>query len=163
MTRATADLCDEHPERARPLPPVFADYGGTPAFGGPVSTLRVLEDWRPVLAALDEAGAGRVLVVDGGGSTKRAVLGERLLTRACDLGWAGVVIYGAVRDTALTRRLPIGLRALATAPKRGERGGPAERDVPVEIAGVAVAPGELLYADEDGIVVVSAELSTALT
>jgi regulator of ribonuclease activity A len=149
---ATADLCDEHDD-ARPLEAIFHDYGGTPLFHGPVSTVQAPGDYRPVLAALQEAGRGRVLVVDGGGRRDRAILGERLLTLAHRNGWRGVVVWGAVRDTYHTRKIPVGLRALAAAPRRGDTAGATARDVAVEIAGAVVRPGDQLYADADGIVV----------
>jgi regulator of ribonuclease activity A len=149
----TADLCDAHPERVRVADPVFRDYGGVHAFSGVISTVRVREDYRPVLRALDEPGRGRVLVVDGGGSTSRAILGERLLGTGRRNGWAGVVINGAVRDTALTAAIPIGLRALGTTPQRGESGAETARDVAVEFAGIVFPPGGRLWADADGMIV----------
>ena len=152
--RPTADLCDEHPAAARVLPPLRS-YGGRRVFAGRVSTLRVYEDWRPVLAVLDDPGDARVLVVDAGASLARAVLGGRLLTRAHERGWAGVVVHGAVRDLAETREVDIGLRALGTAPMRGESGAASARDVVLDLQGVRVAPGDVLHADEDGIVVLA--------
>ena len=153
MITPTADLCDAHPDGVQVFAGAFHDYGGHASFGGPAATLRVSEDWRPVLAALDEPGHGRVLVVDTGGSVRRAVLGERLLTRAAERGWAGVIVNGAVRDTAMTRRIGAGLRALAAVPMRGESGDPGERDGTLTLAGATVAPGDEVWADEDGIVV----------
>ena len=153
MTTPTADLCDAHPDAVRVLAADFHDYGGRASFGGPVATLRVHEDWRPVLAALDEPGHGRGLVVDTGGSVRRAVLGERLLTRAAERGWAGVIVNGAVRDTAATRRIAAGLRALATTPMRGESGDAGDRGGTLTVAGATIAPGDEVYVDEDGIVV----------
>jgi regulator of ribonuclease activity A len=156
---ATADLCDAHGDRVRVAASVFRDFGGARAFHGAIATVQVAEDWRPVLAALQEPGRGRVLVVDGGGSLRRAILGDKLLTVARGNGWAGVVVFGAVRDTAVTAGIPVGLRALGTAPCRGESGAATARDVPVEFAGIAFAPGEHLWADADGIVVADAELA----
>jgi regulator of ribonuclease activity A len=153
VTTPTADLCDAHPDAVQVLAGGFHDYGGSASFGGPVATLRVHEDWRPVLAALDEPGHGRVLVVDAGGSVRRAVLGERLLTRAAERGWAGVIVNGAVRDTAATRQIAAGLRALATAPMRGESGDAGERNGSLTFAGATVRPDDEVWADEDGIVV----------
>jgi regulator of ribonuclease activity A len=153
VTTPTADLCDAHPGAVQVLAGGFHDYGGRASFGGPAATLRVHEDWRPVLAALDEPGAGRVLVVDAGGSARRAVLGERLLTRAAERGWAGVIINGAVRDTAATRRIAAGLRALATVPMRGESGDAGERGGTLTFAGATVGPGDEVWADADGIIV----------
>lgn len=150
---ATADLVDAHPGRLHAVLAVFHDYGGAHTFHGPIATLRVDEDYRPVLRELERPGAGRVLVVDGGGSLHRAILGERLLHTAARNGWAGVVINGAVRDTAQTREVPIGLRALGVIPQRGESGELDHADRPVTFAGATFRPGEWLWADADGMVV----------
>ncbi len=150
---ATADLMDAHPGRLRAVLLPLHDHGGVTRFTGEIATLRVDRDWRPVLRELEQAGAGRVLVVDGGGALDRAVLGERLLGTAARNGWAGVVIHGAVRDTALTRAIPIGLRALGTTPERGQSGAGTERQCVLEFGGARFTPGERLWADADGIVV----------
>ena len=160
---ATADLCDAHPGRVRVAAQILRDYGGRRSFHGRITTLRAVEDYRPVLRALEEPGAGRVLVVDGGGSLRRAILGERLLGLAARNGWAGVVIHGAIRDSALTAGIPIGLRALGTTPCRGESGAAGARDVPVEFAGLVFGPGEWLWADHDGLVIGEASLAEAAT
>jgi regulator of ribonuclease activity A len=152
-TWATADLADAHPGTVHAVLAVFTDFGGVRKFHGPIATLRVDEDYRPVLRELQQPGHGRVLVVDGGGSLHRAILGERLLHTAARNGWAGVVINGAVRDTAQTREIPIGLRALGVIPQRGESGEPDHADQPVTFAGASFVPGEWLWADADGIVV----------
>lgn len=156
--QATADLCDAHAEEMRVATPLLRDYGGARSFRGEITTLRSVEDYRPVLRALEEPGRGRVLVVDGGGSLRRAILGERLLHTARRNGWAGVVINGAVRDSAMTLEIPIGLRALGTVPCRGESGAVGVRDMPVEFAGVVFRPGEWLWSDPDGMVVGDASL-----
>jgi len=150
---ATADLCDAHPERVCVVTTPMLDLGGTPRFRGEVRTLRVFEDYRPVLSELTQQGRGCVLVVDGGGSIERAVLGEHLLGHAASNGWAGVVVFGAVRDTRITRAIPTGLRALATISQRGESGHATERMIPVKVGGVSASPGDWLWADDDGIVI----------
>ncbi|MEP6572320.1 MAG: ribonuclease E activity regulator RraA [Gemmatimonadota bacterium] len=154
----TADLCDAHPDRVRVAEAIFRDYGGSREFTGEISTVRVREDYRPILQALSEPGRNRVLVVDGGGSVSRAILGEKLLGTAQRNGWAGVVVNGAVRDTALTTLIPIGLRALGTIPQRGESGAHSARDEPVVFAGITFTPGGRLWADVDGIIVADGEL-----
>lgn len=154
----TADLADLHPGVIHAALAGFHDLGGVRKFAGEIATLVVDEDWRPVLAILEESGAGRVLVVDGGGSLDRAILGERLLHTAAASGWAGVVVNGAVRDTAVTREIPVGLRALGVVPQRGESGEPSHRGRAVTFAGVTFAPGDRLWADADGIVVGPADL-----
>jgi regulator of ribonuclease activity A len=152
----TADLCDENPH-AQVCQPVFRVYGGVPAFSGPISTLKVFEDNTLLREAVGTPGEGRVLVVDGGGSLRAALFGGNLAESAARNGWAGVVVYGCVRDVEEMAAQPIGVRALATFPRRAERGlhsGRAQQ--PVEFAGVVFREGEWLCADVDGIVVLPA-------
>lgn len=153
MTIRTADLCDEHAERVSIADPLFRAYGGRAAFAGPITTLRVFEDNVLVRAALEEAGDGRVLVVDGAGSMRCALLGDQLAALAADNGWAGVVVNGCIRDSADIAGIDIGVRALATMPLKSRKLGRGERDVPVAFAGVPFEPGHHLYADEDGLLV----------
>jgi regulator of ribonuclease activity A len=157
---ATCDLCDAHKadtgDAFRVLPPVFQSYGGRVAFAGPASTVRCFEDNTSVKAALESPGGGRVLVVDGGGSVRRALVGGNIAAAAARNGWAGVVVYGAVRDVAELAACDVGIRALALIPMPTERKQAGETDVPVQVAGVWVRPGDWVYADADGIVVTAA-------
>lgn len=152
----TCDLCDRFKADTsgafRVLPPVFRSYGGRERFHGPVATVRCFEDNSFVKAAVDSPGQGRVLVVDAGASVRRAVLGGNLGAAAARNGWAGVVIDGAVRDVAELAACDIGIRALAPLPLPTERAGQGQRDVVLQIRGVWVRPGDWLYADADGIV-----------
>lgn len=156
-TTATCDLCDDHKNdtdgRFRVLPPVFHSYGGSVQFGGQVVTVKCFEDNSLVKAALDEPGQGRVLVVDGGGSLRRALVGGNVAAAAAKNGWAGVVVDGCVRDVAELSQCQVGIRALALIPLPTEKRNVGQRDVPVQIQGVWVRPGDWLYADADGIVV----------
>ncbi len=158
-TFATCDLCDEHKSdtdnRFRVLPPIFLDFGKCLKFSGPVSTVKCFEDNSLVKAAVDSPGEGRVLVVDGGGSVRRALVGGNLGKAAARNGWAGVVVYGAVRDRSELAECNTGIRALATMPLPTEKRNEGQRDVAVQIEGVWVQPGDMLYADEDGIVVMT--------
>ena len=160
---AICDLCDAHKGDAsgqfRVLPPAFHNYGAITRFSGPVVTIKCFEDNSLVKAAVDSAGDGRVLVVDGGGSLRRALLGGNLGGAAAKNGWAGVVIDGCVRDVAELAVLQVGLRALTAIPMPPEKRGEGQRDVAVQIQGVWVRPGDWLYADEDGIVVSAAALT----
>lgn len=151
--KGTADLCDEHADALQVCEPVFRPYGGHVAFSGQVSTVRCFEDNSRVKEAVEGAGAGRVLVVDGGGSKRRALFGDKLGAAAVHNGWAGVIVHGCIRDSALLARMNLGLRALGTMPLRSEKRGEGERDVPVHFAGATFHPGDYVYADEDGIVV----------
>jgi regulator of ribonuclease activity A len=153
---ATADLCDELRERARVAEPVLRDFGGRRVFHGPITTLRVFEDNALVAETLAGQGSGRVLVIDGGGSTRCALVGDRLAGLAAVNAWAVIVIHGCVRDSSELAGIDLGIRALATSPRRSGKAGEGERDVPVAFAGVTFVPGEHLYADADGIVVTAA-------
>lgn len=154
---STCDLCDAHKsssdDRFRVLPPVFRDFGRRLKFAGPVSTVKCSEDNSLVKAALDEPGLGRVLVVDGGGSLRRALVGGNLGAAAARNGWAGVVVDGCVRDAAELALCEVGIRALALMPWPTEKRNEGQRDLAVQVQGVRVRPGDWLYADEDGIVV----------
>jgi regulator of ribonuclease activity A len=159
---ATCDLCDAHKAddsgAFRVLPPVWRHFGARRAFHGPVSTVKCFEDNSLVKAAVESAGEGRVLVVDGGASLRRALLGGNLGAAAARNGWAGVVIDGCVRDVAELAACDVGICALAPMPLPTERHGEGQRDVAVRVQGVWVRPGDWLYADEDGIVVSAARL-----
>jgi regulator of ribonuclease activity A len=148
---STADLCDAHPQRIRVVDAVFQDYGGTSLFSGPVETVRVFEDNALVRGMLEQAGEGRILVVDGGGSLRCALLGGRLAALGQANGWAGLLINGCVRDRAELAAVSIGIRALNTSPMRPAKEGKGASGISVNFAGVTFAPGKVLYADADGI------------
>lgn len=154
---ATADLCDELGALVRVAEPLSRDFGGESTFSGEIETVRVFEDNVLVREILEEEGQGRVLVVDGGGSTRCALLGDRLAATAHENDWAGVVINGCVRDSARISGMPLGVRALHAVPRRSDKEGTGERGTPVEFWGVTFAPGERLYADADGVVVATPE------
>jgi regulator of ribonuclease activity A len=155
---ATTDLSDDFPALVRHVQPLFRDYGGRLGFCGPVATLRVPDDNSLVRAAVETPGKGRILVVDGGGATEYALFGGNLGKLAEENGWSGVVVHGCVRDAVELRQCKIGVKALATHPKRSDKRGFGETDVVLRFAGVTIAPGEWLYADEDGIVVSAEKL-----
>jgi len=148
----TADICDQNDD-AQVASPMFRGFGGRAAFGGPISTVKVFEDNVLVRTALEEPGDGRVLVVDGGGSLRCALLGDRLAELGRDNGWSGVIVYGCIRDAAPIADMDIGVQALATHPKKTNKRGEGQRDIPVTFAGVTFTPGAFVYADEDGVVV----------
>lgn len=154
---ATCDLCDAHKSddsgAFRVLPSVFREFGAKPRFAGPVVTVKCFEDNTPVKRALEGPGEGRVLVVDGGGSLRRALVGGNIGAAAARNAWAGVVIDGCVRDVAELRVCEVGIRALAPMPLPTERKADGQTGVVVQVQGVWVRPGDWLYADEDGIVV----------
>jgi regulator of ribonuclease activity A len=151
-SKGTADLCDEYGDSVQVCEPIFHAFGGRHAFSGPVSTVRCFEDNSRVREAVESPGQGHVLVVDGGGSRRRALLGDKLGLAAVKNGWAGVIIHGCIRDSAELGRMDLGIRALGTMPLRSEKRGEGERDVPVRFAGVTFRPGDYVVADEDGII-----------
>lgn len=154
---STCDFCDAHKADVggafRVLPPVFQSLGGRASFAGPVSTVKCHEDNTQVKAAVESPGEGRVLVVDGGGSLRRALVGGNLAAAAARNGWAGIVVDGCVRDVAELKDATVGIRALGVMPLPTERRGEGQRDVAVQIQGAWVRPGDWLYADADGIVI----------
>ena len=150
---ATADLYDAHGDRLQVAESAFRSFGARVAFHGPVATVKCHEDNSHVKAALAEPGHGRVLVVDGGGSRRRALVGDQIAASAVANGWAGVVVWGCIRDSAVVAGLDLGCLALGTVPAKTEKRGEGQRDVPVSFAGVRFEPGAHVYVDADGLVV----------
>lgn len=159
MSIPTADLCDAHPDDVAVVAPLFRSFGGQHAFGGPIATVKVHEDNTLVRAELEEPGAGRVLVVDGGGSLRCALLGDRLASLAAGNGWAGVLVWGCIRDAAAMGGIDLGCLALAANPRKSTKRGHGVRALPVTFGGVTFVPGTWLYADEDGVLVTPHELA----
>jgi len=158
MTTATADLFDSFSDRLRVAAPLFTDFGGRATFSGPVATVKIHEDNTLVRAALETAGNGAVLVIDGGASLRCALVGDVLARMGADNGWAGIIVNGCIRDSGELARIPIGIKALATHPARSEKRGEGQRDVRVTFAGVDFVPGHWLYADRDGLLVAATAL-----
>ncbi|MGE5339087.1 MAG: ribonuclease E activity regulator RraA [Gemmatimonadota bacterium] len=155
---ATTDLCDAHEDRLaigslRVLPPGWVSLGRRVRFHGPAVTLKLFEDNSLLAEAVRQPGEGRVLVVDAGASLRCAVLGGNLAATAAGNDWRGVIVCGAVRDADEIDACDLGVRALALNPRRSTKRGEGQRDVPVEILGVPVRPGEWVYVDRDGIVI----------
>ena len=152
---ATADLLDEHPDAAV-CALTFRQFGGVSSFDGTIATVRCFEDNVLVKQRVSEPGAGRVLVVDGGGSLSVALVGDNVAGLAHENGWAGLIIHGCVRDSAALGKLAIGIKALGTHPKPSSKTGDGELDVPVTIGGVTFRPGARVASDDDGLVVLDA-------
>jgi regulator of ribonuclease activity A len=151
--QATTDLSDDHPD-AQVCDPVFQAFGGRPAFSGPLTTLKVFEDNALVRDAVEQPGEGRVLVVDGGGSLRCGLVGGNLAVAAARNGWAGIVVYGCIRDADELAEQPLGVRALAAFPRKSQRGlHSGQAGIPVVFASVVFREGEWLCADSDGVVV----------
>lgn len=155
---STADLHDAHEGRVQVFEGRLLAFGRRRAFAGPIRTVKVHEDNALVRRTLESPGAGAVLVVDGGGSLRAALVGDVLASLAVESGWAGIVVWGCIRDSAAIDALDIGVRCLGTTPRRAAKHGFGEVDVPVAFGGARFAPGAYLYADEDGILVADARL-----
>lgn len=155
---STPDLCDEYPSDVRACQLQFVKYGQTSAFSGQIRTVKCFEDNSLVKQLLAEPGKGRVLVVDGGGSLRRALLGDQIAASAVQQEWAGVVFNGAVRDVDEINALALGVRALGSTPLKTEKRGEGQIDIPVAFGNVEFHPGQYLYADNNGVIVSEKEL-----
>ena len=157
MSFKTPDLCDafeaELGKSVRVVAPMFQRYGGRSSFSGQIVTLKLFEDNSFVRKALEEPGNGRVLVIDGGGSLRRALVGDQLAALGVRNGWNGIVVYGCIRDAAAIGAMDIGVLALATHPQKTDKKNVGEADVPLTFGGVTLHPGEWLCADADGVLV----------
>jgi regulator of ribonuclease activity A len=161
LTPATADLCDAHPG-VQVADPIFLDYGSSEPFHGTIATVKVFEDNAMVRTLLEERGAGRVLIIDGGGSKRCALVGGNLAELAAANDWRGVIVNGCIRDSAEIRTCRVGVKAISTHPRKSEKGLHSGRsNLPVTFAGVTFEPGQWVYADADGIVVSATPLHTA--
>lgn len=157
MAVSTADLVDEHGDALRVCDTQFRQFGGHASFSGPVRTVKCFQDNGLVKKLLNSPGDGAVLVVDGEGSLHTALTGDLIAQAAVDNGWSGIVINGAVRDSAVLATLPIGVKALGTNPRKSSKDAKGEVDVPVTIGGVTFNPGDQLFADEDGVALLPPE------
>lgn len=153
MTISTPDLCDAHEADVQVIGLPFRNFGGRSQFGGEVVTVKCFEDNSKVKELLATPGVGRVLFVDGGGSVRRALLGDLIAANAVAQGWSGVVIYGAVRDVDALAGMDLGVQALGATPLKTDKRGLGDVNVPVRVAGVLVKTGDWLYADNNGVII----------
>ena len=149
----TPDLCDEYSETLEIVEPLFRNFGGLSRFGGEIATVKCFEDNSMVKEQLRLPGGGRVLVVDGGGSNRCALLGDQLAELAIQNGWAGVVIHGSIRDVEMIQEMPLGVQAVGAIPIKSVKKNRGDLDIPVRFGGVCFQPGYYLYADDNGIIV----------
>jgi regulator of ribonuclease activity A len=151
----TADFADSIGPAIRSCDLQFRQFGGRAEFAGPISTVRCFQDNALLKSVLSQPGAGGVLVIDGASSLHAALVGDLIAELARSNGWAGLVVNGAVRDAAALRGIDIGIKALGTNPRKSAKTGAGERDVEVSLGGVTFVPGEIVYSDDDGIIVVA--------
>ncbi|RMT84200.1 ribonuclease E activity regulator RraA [Pseudomonas viridiflava] len=153
MHYLTPDLCDAYPELVQVVEPMFSNFGGRDSFGGQVVTLKCFEDNSLVKEQIELDGKGKVLVVDGGGSLRCALLGDMVADKASKNGWEGLLIYGCVRDVDMLAQTDLGVQALASHPRKSEKRGIGELNVPLTFGGVTFKPGDYLYADNNGVII----------
>ena len=153
MQHATADLCDKHIDKLQVAESMFIDFGGLACFEGVIHTLKVFEDNTLVRAALEKDGTGKVLVVDGGGSLRCALVGDNLAALAIQNNWRGMVVYGCIRDSKQIMEMEVGVKAINTNPTKSNKRNEGQENIDVRFAGVDFKPGMYLYSDEDGMVV----------
>lgn len=158
MSFVTCDLCDDHPDHIQVCEPMFASFGGREAFGGEIVTVKCHEDNSRVKELLATPGQGKVLVVDGGGSLRCALMGDMIGDSAVQNGWEGVVIYGCVRDVDALAGLDLGVHAVAAIPLKSVRKGVGEANLAVTFGGVTFRPGDFVYADNNGVIVADKKL-----
>lgn len=153
MQYITPDLCDTYPEQITVVEPGFRNYGGALSFGGEIITVKCFEDNSRVKELVEEDGEGKVMIVDAGGSMRRACLGDRLAKKAVSNRWVGIIMYGCIRDVDVIAELPLGVQALGAHPMKTDKKGIGEVNLSVTFKGVTFSPGHYVYADNNGIIV----------
>jgi len=152
------ELCDQYPDHVRVLEPMFMNFGGKERFYGEVVTIKAFEDNSLVREQVALDGTGKVLVVDGGASLRRAMLGDMLAEKAAKNGWQGIIIYGCIRDVNAIAEIDLGVQSLATHPMKTDKRGLGDLNVPVTFGGTTIKPGDYLYADNNGVLISDKEL-----
>jgi len=160
MKISTPDLCDAYPEQVRVVQPMFRNFGQITSFGGEITTVKCFEDNSMVKQQLALPGNGRVMVVDGGGSLRAALLGDMLAALAVQNAWEGIIIYGCIRDVDAIAGMGLGVQALASHPQKTEKRGIGEIDLEVTFGGVTFCPGHFIYADNNGVIIADRSLFT---
>jgi regulator of ribonuclease activity A len=158
LTFSVCDLCDLHEPDIQVAESSFRNYGGRTVFGGEVVTVRCFEDNSVIKELVATPGNGKVLVVDGGGSLRRSLLGDQLAAKAAENGWSGFIIHGAIRDIEVIAKIDIGVKALNAIPLKTEKRGVGDTNIPVTFSGVTFSPGTYVYADLNGIIVSQKQL-----
>lgn len=154
----TPDLCDEYPDLVQVLTPMLQNFGGVESFGGEIVTVKCYEDNSIVKEQVGQPGHGKVMVVDGGGSMRNALLGDMLAEKAAENGWEGLVIYGCIRDVDVIRKTQLGVQAISTNPRKTEKRGIGDLNIPVTFGGITFVPGQFVYADNNGVIVAPTKL-----
>ncbi|KGQ70267.1 ribonuclease E activity regulator RraA [Chelonobacter oris] len=148
----TSELCDIYQDQIDVVEPIFSSFGGRSSFSGKITTVKCFESNGLIEEVLEEDGLGRVLLIDGGGSLRRALIDSDLAQLATDNDWEGIIVYGAVRQLDILETLDIGIHALAPIPVSADDKTLGETDVPVNFGGVSFLPEDYVYADLTGII-----------
>lgn len=159
MIISTPDLCDQYGDAVQVLEPIFKHYGKLRQFGGRVATVKCFEDNSKVGELLSADGDGRILIVDGGASSRRSLLGDRLVAKAQHNNWSGILIYGFLRDVEDIADMPMAVMAMGSIPRKTDKRGEGRANIPVRFAGVTICPGDYIYADGSGIILAKEPLS----
>jgi len=155
----TTDLCDKYVDQLQVAEPIgFRSFGGKREFHGQIETVQCFEDNTFVRATLEIDGTGKVLIVDGDGSNRCALLGDNIADLAHKNGWNGIIVFGYIRDSVAVSAIDIGIIALGTSPKKSAKDNLGQVNLSVRFADVDFVPGEFVYVDEDGVVVSDKEL-----
>lgn len=158
MDLLTPDLCDAFPNDIRVVEPIFIDYGECRNFSGEIVTVKCFEDNALIKELVVTDGSGKVLVIDAGGSKRRALVGDNLATKAYENGWQGFIIYGCIRDVDEVANVAVGIKALASYPVKANTQGTGEINIPVTFGGVTFNPRDYIYADNNGVIISSKRL-----
>ncbi|ALP43644.1 ribonuclease E activity regulator RraA [Aeromonas schubertii] len=152
MEYNTSELCDIYHDMVDVLEPMLSSFGGRPSFGGVITTVKCFESNGLIRELVRESGVGRVLLIDGGGSLRRALLDSEIAATAAENGWEGIVCYGCVREVDQLEELDIGIQALAAIPVGADDKEVGDTDLPVNFGGVTFLPDDHLYADTTGVI-----------
>ncbi|AZZ96714.1 ribonuclease E activity regulator RraA [Pseudoalteromonas sp. R3] len=158
MDYSTSDLCDHFADAVDVLEPMFINFGGQSAFSGRIKTLKCFENNELINQTLQQDGTGQILLIDGGGSTRRALIDIELAELAIENNWQGIIVYGAVRHVEELEECDIGIQAIASIPVAADSHGSGEQGIPVNFAGVSFYDDDFLYADATGIIISAEEL-----
>ena len=153
MNFSTADLFDDFEDQLQSCELSFQNFGGIKSFFGQISTIRCHEDNSLIRQTLSERGQGRVLVIDGAGSLRKALVGDMIAELARSNGWSGIVVHGAIRDSVAIGNLQIGLKALSTNPRKSSKTGSGFQKIPLQFGNICFTPNHWIYCDYDGIAV----------
>ncbi|MBE0366588.1 ribonuclease E activity regulator RraA [Pseudoalteromonas sp. MMG013] len=158
MDYSTSDLCDHFADVVDVLEPMFINFGGQTAFCGRIKTIKCFENNELIRSTLEQDGSDTILLIDGGGSTRRALIDIDLAELAVENNWQGIIVYGAIRHVDELEECNIGIQAISSTPVSADSEGAGEHGVPVNFAGVSFFDDDYLYADSTGIIISAEEL-----